>query len=172
MYNISTQSKTILSVVRTIESVVTPPTAPERSTLSRPSHAGSRRHPFQGVSRASRASYAVQRCHQYQTGLSSEKSLTTSRCHSSGRIPAQGPGLSSPPSYLTQEERMLMTGRHVVVDIACNSCGSVLGWKYEKAYEPSQKARMSDSSLTSSARHPPCIAPTPCLDDDRSLTPL
>lgn len=36
---------------------------------------------------------------------------------------------------------MLMTGRHVVADITCSSCGSVLGWKYEKAYELSQKVR-------------------------------
>lgn len=29
-----------------------------------------------------------------------------------------------------QEERMMMTGMHTVVDIFCVGCGSILGWKY------------------------------------------
>lgn len=37
------------------------------------------------------------------------------------------------------EERMLMTGLHSVCDIACVACEGILGWKYESAYEPSQK---------------------------------
>lgn len=28
------------------------------------------------------------------------------------------------------EDRMLLTGMHVVADISCASCGSELGWKY------------------------------------------
>ena len=34
---------------------------------------------------------------------------------------------------------MLITGMHTVCDIQCSMCGNVLGWKYETAYEESQK---------------------------------
>ncbi|KAK9935887.1 hypothetical protein M0R45_012760 [Rubus argutus] len=37
------------------------------------------------------------------------------------------------------EERQLISGLHTVSDIYCSSCQQILGWKYEKAYEPSQK---------------------------------
>lgn len=37
------------------------------------------------------------------------------------------------------EERILLTGRHAVSDIFCKCCGTTLGWKYERAYETSQK---------------------------------
>jgi len=37
------------------------------------------------------------------------------------------------------EERNMTTGLHVVKDIVCAHCQAVVGWKYEKAYEPSQK---------------------------------
>uniref|UniRef100_K3XBN4 Protein yippee-like n=1 Tax=Globisporangium ultimum (strain ATCC 200006 / CBS 805.95 / DAOM BR144) TaxID=431595 RepID=K3XBN4_GLOUD len=37
------------------------------------------------------------------------------------------------------EERTLMTGEHVVVDLFCNTCWSPVGWKYEEAQDPSQK---------------------------------
>jgi hypothetical protein len=37
------------------------------------------------------------------------------------------------------EERALLTGQHSVCDISCQCCKTVLGWKYEHAYEPSQK---------------------------------
>ncbi|PSS03848.1 Yippee/Mis18 [Coniella lustricola] len=38
-----------------------------------------------------------------------------------------------------QSERNMTTGRHVVRDITCRGCGEVVGWKYDKAYEPSEK---------------------------------
>ncbi|CDP12662.1 unnamed protein product [Coffea canephora] len=38
-----------------------------------------------------------------------------------------------------KEERMMMTGMHTVVDIFCVGCGSLVGWKYESAFEKSQK---------------------------------
>ncbi|XP_077214546.1 protein yippee-like isoform X2 [Tasmannia lanceolata] len=38
-----------------------------------------------------------------------------------------------------KEERMMMTGMHTVSDIFCVCCGSIVGWKYEAAYEKSQK---------------------------------
>ncbi|KAA3674475.1 uncharacterized protein DEA37_0004345 [Paragonimus westermani] len=37
------------------------------------------------------------------------------------------------------EERLLLTGLHSVADIFCDCCHTVLGWKYEQAYEISQK---------------------------------
>ena len=40
------------------------------------------------------------------------------------------------------EERMLITGMHTVCDIQCSVCGNVLGWKYESAYEESQKYKV------------------------------
>lgn len=39
----------------------------------------------------------------------------------------------------TKEERILITGLHTVADIYCTCCNSVLGWKYEHAFEESQK---------------------------------
>ncbi|KAK9279721.1 hypothetical protein L1049_013403 [Liquidambar formosana] len=38
-----------------------------------------------------------------------------------------------------KEDRQLITGIHTVADVYCSDCGEVLGWKYEKAYEESQK---------------------------------
>lgn len=38
-----------------------------------------------------------------------------------------------------KEDRNLMTGLHTVADIFCMDCEETLGWKYEKAYEDSQK---------------------------------
>ena len=37
------------------------------------------------------------------------------------------------------EERILLTGLHAVADIFCESCKTTLGWKYEHAFESSQK---------------------------------
>ncbi len=37
------------------------------------------------------------------------------------------------------EERQLLTGLHAVADISCESCKIKLGWKYEQAFESSQK---------------------------------
>ncbi|KAK7937911.1 Yippee/Mis18 [Apiospora aurea] len=36
-------------------------------------------------------------------------------------------------------ERNMTTGRHVVRDISCRQCKEVVGWKYDKAYESSEK---------------------------------
>lgn len=36
-------------------------------------------------------------------------------------------------------ERNMTTGRHVVRDIKCKQCKEVVGWKYDKAYEESEK---------------------------------
>uniref|UniRef100_A0A803L598 Yippee domain-containing protein n=1 Tax=Chenopodium quinoa TaxID=63459 RepID=A0A803L598_CHEQI len=38
-----------------------------------------------------------------------------------------------------KEDRHLMTGLHTVADVSCSDCSEVLGWKYERAYEESQK---------------------------------
>jgi len=36
-------------------------------------------------------------------------------------------------------ERQMTTGNHTVRDIYCIKCGTVLGWKYDFAYDVSQK---------------------------------
>jgi hypothetical protein len=33
----------------------------------------------------------------------------------------------------------MTTGRHLVRDIACRQCGENVGWKYDKAFEQSEK---------------------------------
>jgi hypothetical protein len=38
--------------------------------------------------------------------------------------------------------RNLVTGQHVVSDISCAICGSILGWKYVEASEESQKYKV------------------------------
>ncbi|KAK9806841.1 hypothetical protein WJX72_004610 [[Myrmecia] bisecta] len=38
-----------------------------------------------------------------------------------------------------KEDRLLITGLHTVADIYCVGCKEIMGWKYETAYEPSQK---------------------------------
>ncbi|XVF53143.1 hypothetical protein PTKIN_Ptkin05aG0076800 [Pterospermum kingtungense] len=38
-----------------------------------------------------------------------------------------------------KEDRQLMTGLHTVADVYCCDCREVLGWKYERAYEETQK---------------------------------
>jgi len=40
------------------------------------------------------------------------------------------------------EERNLITGLHTVADISCVDCGDVLGWKYEEAYDDTQKYKV------------------------------
>jgi hypothetical protein len=36
-------------------------------------------------------------------------------------------------------ERGMTTGRHIVRDIHCRQCKETVGWKYDKAYEASEK---------------------------------
>lgn len=38
-----------------------------------------------------------------------------------------------------KEDRHLTTGLHTVADVYCGDCREILGWKYEKAYEATQK---------------------------------
>ncbi|BFG32818.1 hypothetical protein CerSpe_190920 [Prunus speciosa] len=38
-----------------------------------------------------------------------------------------------------KEDRQLITGVFSIADIFCSNCGEVLGWKYVRAYEISQK---------------------------------
>lgn len=36
-------------------------------------------------------------------------------------------------------DRNMTTGRHIVRDIKCKQCKTVVGWKYDKAFEPGEK---------------------------------
>ena len=42
-------------------------------------------------------------------------------------------------STSTPQERNMTTGRHIVRDLLCRQCGTTVGWKYDKAYESSEK---------------------------------
>ncbi|XWS07647.1 hypothetical protein CRYUN_Cryun41cG0007400 [Craigia yunnanensis] len=46
-----------------------------------------------------------------------------------------------------KEDRMMKTGLHTVADIFCVGCGSIVGWKYEAAYENNQKFKEGKSVL-------------------------
>lgn len=45
------------------------------------------------------------------------------------------------------EDRILNTGLHKVSDIYCNCCDDYLGWKYEEAFEASQKYKEGKAVL-------------------------
>lgn len=36
-------------------------------------------------------------------------------------------------------ERNMTTGRHIVRDIMCKQCKEIVGWKYDKAFEATEK---------------------------------
>ena len=36
-------------------------------------------------------------------------------------------------------ERSMTTGRHIVRDINCRQCKETVGWKYDKAFEQTEK---------------------------------
>lgn len=38
-----------------------------------------------------------------------------------------------------EENKMFISGNYKVCDLYCNECGQILGWKYIKAYDDSQK---------------------------------
>jgi hypothetical protein len=42
-----------------------------------------------------------------------------------------------------QEKRVLMTGLHTVSDIFCTNCHTLLGWKYDEAFEESEKYKIN-----------------------------
>lgn len=45
------------------------------------------------------------------------------------------------------EDRMMITGLHTVCDVICNYCQSILGWRYERAYDPQQKYKEGKTIL-------------------------
>ncbi|TMW58362.1 hypothetical protein Poli38472_009921 [Pythium oligandrum] len=51
------------------------------------------------------------------------------------------------------EERVLMTGLHVVVDVYCNACWSPLGWKYEDAEDEKEKYKIGKYVLELAKTH-------------------
>jgi hypothetical protein len=52
-----------------------------------------------------------------------------------------------------KENRQLITGLHTVADIFCTVCDANLGWKYEMAYEETQKYKARHThSLGNNAR--------------------
>nr|XP_043627193.1 protein yippee-like At4g27745 [Erigeron canadensis] len=47
----------------------------------------------------------------------------------------------------TSMDRRLITGVHLVADVHCSDCGTILGWRYEKAYDEAQKYKESKTVL-------------------------
>mmetsp|Transcript_34743 Transcript_34743/g.45939 ORF Transcript_34743/g.45939 Transcript_34743/m.45939 type:complete len:114 (-) Transcript_34743:299-640(-) len=45
-------------------------------------------------------------------------------------------------TYGPLEQRHLITGLHIVCDIYCIVCHNLVGWKYEEAFEESQKYKV------------------------------
>ncbi|KAJ3471914.1 hypothetical protein MRS44_002013 [Fusarium solani] len=39
----------------------------------------------------------------------------------------------------TPQERSMTTGRHIMSDVKCRRCKETVGWRYDKAFEPSEK---------------------------------
>lgn len=42
-------------------------------------------------------------------------------------------------NFSTIQERVMLTGRHMVRDVMCKNCNAKLGWMYEYATEEAQK---------------------------------
>ena len=77
------------------------------------------------------------------------------------------------------EDRLMTTGLHTVQDIFCTSCQQLVGWKYERAFEKSQKYKVRGCFACVCVRQlaAPCLresAPTrqsrPSLIQGRALT--
>jgi len=50
------------------------------------------------------------------------------------------------------EDRRMVTGLHTVSDIFCRVCAQNLGWRYEYAYEESQRYKVRESRVLSCGR--------------------
>ncbi|KAK4352941.1 hypothetical protein RND71_028459 [Anisodus tanguticus] len=46
-----------------------------------------------------------------------------------------------------KEDWRLMTGLHTMVDVKCSDCAEIFGWKYERAYDESQKYKEGKFTL-------------------------
>ena len=70
------------------------------------------------------------------------------------------------------EERFMTTGKHMVHDVHCNKCLRVVGWRYECAFEESQKYKegkfvLERAKLNQRGRKAAQTAPEPQpLSDD------
>lgn len=64
--------------------------------------------------------------------------VSTSNKKSQAKIPHLLPNLKIGRSV----NRELLTGQHVVADVSCTICGTVLGWKYVDAREQAQKYKI------------------------------
>lgn len=58
--------------------------------------------------------------------------------------------------YAAQEQKLLMTGVHVVRDIMCSGCGKGVGWSYDYAREDRERYKITRSVLE--------VALVQCLD--------
>lgn len=47
--------------------------------------------------------------------------------------------ISKPFYYSDVQDRVMLTGRHIVRDVSCKNCDTKLGWIYEFAMEENQR---------------------------------
>lgn len=108
-----------------------------------PSHA--RRDPLTRVDEHQGAAFLdggrVYSCAECRTHLTSHEQIISKSFHGRG---GRAFLLNSVVNFSTgpAQERMLITGVHVVRDIKCNGCNQVIGWKYEDALESSQRYKI------------------------------
>ncbi|CAH1763674.1 9629_t:CDS:2 [Entrophospora sp. SA101] len=77
-------------------------------------------------------------CHKCRTHLSTSDSIISKAFqgqHGRAYLFDSVVNVEEGPS----EDRQMTTGLHTVKDIFCSRCKVVLGWKYERAYEQTQR---------------------------------
>ncbi|KAJ6640246.1 Protein yippee [Pseudolycoriella hygida] len=68
-------------------------------------------------------------------------------------------------TYSNVQDRVMLTGRHMVRDVMCKSCGAKLGWMYEFATEENQRYKegkvILEHALITESEGFPDISSTP-----------
>ena len=70
-----------------------------------------------------------------------------------------------------REDRLMTTGMHTVADIFCNCCMQIVGWKYEEAFEKSQKYKEGKFILERAKMVDEYESNHSTDDDDDAITP-
>ncbi|KAK9818610.1 hypothetical protein WJX74_010863 [Apatococcus lobatus] len=63
-----------------------------------------------------------------------------------------------------KEERLMTTGLHHVADLQCTNCKQLVGWKYEQAFEKTQKYK-EGKCILERTRLDDCFCSHPTLSD-------
>ncbi|GAA6030013.1 hypothetical protein JCM8097_009214 [Rhodosporidiobolus ruineniae] len=79
--------------------------------------------------------YGCRRCRTHLTTSQQVESKSFNGQHGRAYLFTSVVNITTGPA----EDRPMTTGLHTVRDVMCAKCGETLGWKYEKAYESTQK---------------------------------